>query len=201
VLITPVTTPPSFYHFAKTEENVREAVGIAAVYFSYKSEHPGSRADVTSYKWEDGKLLVQVAEDGHPLLGFAVQFSENLSAVGRIQRAVVVDGVRPAENIEAGERCPSIENAYLSGWFYSPDMVLDHLRSRTWWRSADNLMISVPADASVSAAAVTTNVSTYPTWRVTFDNQVIFYRAMPWWELENVPGFLFQSDPELHPVI
>jgi hypothetical protein len=199
VFIVPTTTPPQFYHFAK--ENPREAASIAAVYFEFRTRHPGTEADAMVYKWENGNLLVQLSEDGSPLTAFRVHLAENLTPVGKVERSWTVSQMENIENIQDGESCPSIENAYLSGWYYSPGAVLDHLRSRTWRRTSDNLIISVPADAVISAAAATTNVSTYPTWRVNFDAQVIIYRGMPWWEFENIPGFIFQSDPELRPVI
>jgi hypothetical protein len=199
VLIVPAATPPEFYHFAK--ENPSEATGIAAVYFNLKEETPGAEVNIAGYRWENGDLLVKAIVDGYLQPCFKVHFVENRIPVGKVENVLTVLRIENVGEFTIDETAPSIENAYLSGWFYSPDAVLDHLRSRTWRRIFDNLIISIPADVEISAAAATTNVSTYPTWRVTFDAQVIIYRGMPWWELENIPGFIFQSSPELHPII
>lgn len=95
--------------------------------------------------------------------------------------------------------CPSPDNAYSGGWLYSPQAALRHLRSRTW--TSDNLPVVVPADAIIQASAVTTNVSTYPAWRVKFRGYTIFYHILPWWEMENTAGFVFQSYPWLKPIV
>jgi hypothetical protein len=197
VLATPTTEPPEFYYFAK--ENAREATGIAAVYFDYGTA--SLDADVTAYEWDGDDLLVQVSENDTPAAAFRVTLDENLAEVGYVQSALVVSQIENIENLSTGTSTPSVENAYSGGWLYSSDAVLNHLRSRTWRRTADDLVISVPADANISAAAATTNVTTYPTWRITFENQAMFYRAMPWWENENTAGFIFQSDPELQPLV
>jgi hypothetical protein len=199
VPITPPAEPPQFYHFAK--ENVREAVGIAAAYFHFRNKHPEVMVDATAYEWENGNLLVQLSEDENPVVAYQIYWTENLVPVGKVERYWVVSQVENTGLLEEGKSCPSVKEAHQSGWYYSPAAVLDHLRSRTWRRIFDNRIISIPADAEISAAAATTNVLTYPTWRVSFDAQVIIYRGMPWWELENIPGFIFQSSPELRPII
>ncbi|MEM3402718.1 MAG: hypothetical protein QW179_03400 [Candidatus Hadarchaeales archaeon] len=194
--LSPATsqTPPQFYFFAK--KNPKEAAGISAVFFAKAG---GENTDIVGYSWENGKLIVRGMVDNDYFLA-GVDFEENLLKVGKVDRAWVV--VRVENTFGAAENSyPSIENAYEEGWVYSPADVLQHLRSRTWRRASDEQIISVPGDAEIRAAAVATNVSTYPAWRITFENQIIYYRLMPWWEKENEAGFLFQSLPELYPVI
>ncbi|MFN4132952.1 MAG: hypothetical protein ACK4GQ_01075 [Candidatus Hadarchaeales archaeon] len=188
------SNPPPFYYFAK--ENPREAAGIAAVFFTSAGRE---NADVFGYSWEDGKLIVQ-GRVGSDNFVAGVEFDEDTTQVGKVEMAWVVAKV---ENVFAATEnsCPSIENANAEGWVYSPADVLKHLRSRTWVRGSDEQIISVPGDADIHAAAVLTNVSVFPAWRITFENQIIYYRLMPWWEKENDPGFLFQSLPEIYPVI
>jgi hypothetical protein len=191
-------TPPEFYDFAK--DRPVETAGVAAAYFRTLYEHPGI-PDVAGYRWEGENLLIKVKLENGSARWYEVSYRENLDPVGMVENAVIVSSVEEVSGLGKVTSCPSIENAWLSGWFYSPEDVLDHLRSRTWRRVDDNSIISVPGDAEIRAAAVTTNVSTYPAWRIRFSEFVVYYRAMPWWELENVPGFLFQSSPELTPVV
>jgi hypothetical protein len=198
VLVVPSASPPQFYYFAK--ENAREAAGIVAVYFNIKEEIPDTVVSGIGYTWEDENLLVGAMVDSlQPC--FKVHFTENLTPIGEVENASIVSIENAGEQFSLAHGVPSVENAYENGWLYSPDMVLEHLRSRSWRKTQDNAPVSIPSAVDINAAAVTTNVSTYPAWRITFDDQVIFYRAMPWWELENTPGFLFQSSPELYPII
>lgn len=195
VFTTPSQAPPAFYYFSK--ENPKEAVGIAAVFFfGEKLEN----SDILKYAWRDGKLIVFGEAENR---GFwrMVEFEENFTQVGKVEKAWIVGKIENISQMPADLLCPSIAGAFREGWVYSPSGALQHLRSRTWRRVLDNEIISVPGDAEIRAATVLTNVSIYPAWRVTFENQVIFYRMLPWWEKENDPGFLFQSAPELYPVI
>ena len=191
------TTPPDFYEFAK--ENGVEAAGLAEAFFTAMENYQID--DLTGYWWEGDNLLVKISLENGSQVGLKVNFVENSTSVGVVENAMIISEMVESAVIDEVLTCPSLENAWLSGWFYSPSDVLNHLSSRTWRRSSDNSIVSVPGNAEISAAAVTTNVSTYPTWRVTFPGYIIYYRAMPWWELENTPGFLFQSSPELIPVL
>lgn len=204
--IAPVPTgePPQFYHFAK--ENQREAAAIGAAYFEARERYPGENVDVSTYRWEGAdSLLAQVTSDGAPLATLRITGSENGVNVGKVDNAWIVETVENADEIGAATACPSPENAYLGGWLYSPAKALNHLRSRTWRRVVDNVIdnviVAVPVDAEIRAAAVTTNVWAYPTWRVTFGGYVLFYQMMPWYYEENIPGFVFQSVPELFPIV
>lgn len=199
--IAPIPTgePPEFYYFAKN--NPREATAIGAAYFDAIERYSGE-VDVSSYRWERAdSLLAQVTSGGAPLNVLRVTGAENGTDVGQVNTAWVVGQVENAEDIGSATACSSPDNAYHSGWLYSPQDALDHLRSRTWRVAGDGAVVVVPADASIQAASATTNLSVYPTWRVAFESYVIFYRMVPWWELENTAGFVFQSDPELEPVV
>ncbi len=189
ILPTPSGEPPEFYHFAR--ENWREAAALIAAYFDVSQ-------DIDAYEWEDSNSILVRA--GSTLL--RVQGHENEENVGLVDNAWVISNI---ENY-AGELTgvvlfPSPENAYSSGWLYSPSQALSYLRSRTWRRTSDNSIVAIPSDALVQAAAVTTNVSTYPTWRVEWENYVIHYQSGPWWYAENTPGFVFQSEPELEALV
>jgi len=197
IAAAPSTSPPPFYNFSK--EKPMEAAGIMASYF-YLLGNENGNWDISAYGWEGDDLVLQAAAVGKSATLLA-RGAENGTPVGKIGNSWIVTGVENGENVETLTSCDSVENAYASGWLYSPDMVLEHLRSRSWRLVQDNTPVSIPSAVDINAAAVTTNISTYPAWRITFDDQVIFYRAMPWWELENTPGFLFQSSPELYPII
>lgn len=188
VKITLEENAPSFYHFAK--ENQREAAAIIALYFD-------TSQDIDAYKWEnDNSILIHA---GSTL--FRVQGYENEENVGLVDNTWIVLNIENClEEFTDAVSCPSAENAYLGGWLYSSQQTLNYLRARVWRRMSDNVVVEIPIDTSIRAAAVTTNVSTYPAWRITFDNYVIYYRAMPWHWAENTPGFVFQSEPSLEAV-
>jgi len=195
----PITaTPPEFYYFAK--ENAKAATAIASAYFEARNRYSEENIDVSAYWWEnENNLRAQITSNGENLTVFWVTGSENNTVVGKVENAWIVDLVdNVAEILVDATPCYSPDNAYRSGWLYSPAEALAYLRSRTWM-SGDTPVV-VPENASVRAAAATTNVSIYPTYCVTFDGYVIYYRAMPWWAQENSPGFVFQSEPELEAV-
>jgi len=188
VKITPLSESPEFYHFAK--ENQREAAAIIAVYFD-------TSQDIDAYKWENNNSILVHA--GSILL--RVQGYENEENVGLVDNAWIISNIENyTGDLMPTVSCPSAEDAHSSGWLYSPQQTLDYLRMRTWRRTSDNVVVEISRGASIRAAAVTTNVSTCPTRRITFDNYVMYYRAVPWWYLENTPGFVLQSDPELEAI-
>jgi hypothetical protein len=186
---TPSGKPPEFYYFAR--ENQREAAAIIAAYFKVSR-------NIDAYKWENSNSILVRA--GLTLL--RVQGHENGENVGLVDNSWTITNIENYVGELAGAvPCPSVENAYLSGWLHSPSQALSYLRSRTWMRTSDNTIVNIPSNASIRAAAATTNVSTYLTWRVEFENYVLHYQATPWWYAENTPGFVFQSGPELKAVI
>lgn len=200
----PVTgEPPAFYSFAK--QSPKEAAAIIAGYFHALMIYPNADnenrlLDVASYSYDSGDVLIQLAyRGGSPIAGLRVSGYENTSAIGKVSRAWIVTSITPIDNL-TGTTCPSIDNAYRSGWAYSPSQVLAHLRSRTWRRVSDNAVVTVPADITIKGSAATTNVATYPTWRVEWQGYVIHYQAIPWWHAEPTPGFVFQSSPKIEPV-
>jgi hypothetical protein len=200
VIQHPSVTPPPFYHFAK--EKQIDAAAIAAVYFDAKTRYPAENIDVLKYRRDDNFLLVQVKRGSGASVTMRVRVSENRENVGVVKNAWIVEVPEyTEESVESEPPCPSPDQAHLNGWLNSPQEVLTHLRSRTWYRADDNAVVTIPYDANVQAAAVVTNVSTYPAWRVLFGEYTIFYRMMPWWEEENTAGFLFQSKPEINPII
>ncbi|TKJ26200.1 MAG: hypothetical protein CEE41_02890 [Hadesarchaea archaeon B3_Hades] len=189
ILPTPSGEPSEFYYFAR--ENQREATAVIAAYFDVSQ-------DIDAYKWENSDSILVRA--GSILL--SVQGYENEENVGLVDNAWIISNIENYAGELAGAiPCPSPENAYLRGWLYSPSQALSYLRSRTWRRTSDNSTVAIPSDALVRAATVTTNVSTYPTWRVEWENYVIHYQTGPWWHAENTPGFVFQSKPELEALV
>ncbi len=187
------STPPQFYYFAK--ENPREASALIEAYY-YTLEN------IIAYQREnENSIIVQTNSSVLRVNGY-----EDSDNVGLVDNSWIVENVESFAG-ELTNPTPfslSVENAWKSGWLYSPSQTLEQLRGRSWRRVSDNVMVTVPSDATIRAAAATTNVSTYPTWRVEWqgDNYyVIHVRAMPWWEEENTAGFVFQSDPELYPVV
>lgn len=192
--------PPQFYHFSK--QSPREAAAIVAAYFNARGLYPGENLVVLSFAKEGENSIMVKLGKGLENIIMRVTGVENQTKVGAIENWWSVTSLEIAA---VGDNfnwtvCPSPENAYLAGWLYSPEAVLKHLRSRTWSRVSDNSIVTVPSDARIEASAVTTRVSTYPAWKVQFGDYLIFYRMLPWWELENTAGFIFQSLPELKPL-
>lgn len=194
------TTPPEFYYFAK--EKQREAVAIAASYYFVLENFAG--VDAVGYTYEGDDILIQIGyRGGENLFGIRVTGQENNKNIGKVDNAWIVKDLSITDNLFGAIASPSIENANLSDWVYSHEQILDHLCSRTWQRVSDNVVVVVPADAMTRAAAATTNVSTYPTWRIEWQDDayyVIYYQLMPWFWGDPAPGFVFQSEPELEPI-
>jgi hypothetical protein len=211
-------TPPAFYNFAKVKENAKAATAIAAAYFfalenfalENKSTKDNNNNPLDVWGYENGEnVSVQLwYKGGKNIFGVKVSFRyenyENTENIWKVGNAWIENGLTIKENligtiVNLSVENISIENAYASGWLYSPTEVLAYLRSRTWENENGDRLV-VPADAQVRAAAATTNVSTYPTYCVTFDGYVLYYRAMPWYWDEDQPGFVFQSKPPLEAV-
>lgn len=190
----PTSTPPEFYHFAR--ENSKEATAIIAAYFC-------TFENVVDYQWENENSMI-VRTDRSVLRVNGIEEEDN---VGLIDNSWIASSVENfvGEIPESGwKNCPSLENAWKSGWLYSPSQALEQLRGRTWRRVSDGVTVAVPSSAIIHAAAATTNISTYPTWRVEWQDDIsyiVHFKVMPWWEEENTPGFIFQSNPELLPVV
>jgi len=197
-------SPPPFYDFAK--DNSYEAAAIGAAYFGARELYSSDNIDIAAYEGGvvDGEnLLVQITENGENRAVMQVTCENSVGFGEYIKYAWLwsADIMEDENTLNNPVPCPSPADAYHSEWLYSKQDALNHLRSRTW-RDDDNTMVVIPAtNVSIQAAATTTNVSTYPTWRVAFENYVIFYRMMPWWENDPDPGFVFQSYPELYPVV
>ncbi len=191
ILPTPLGEPPEFYYFAR--ENQREATAIIVAYFDVSR-------DIDAYKWENSdSILVRAGS-----IWLRVQGHENWENVGLIDNVWIISKIENyiGELTDAfAFSCPSAENAYLSGWLYSPARTLGYLRSRTWRCTSDNAVVNIPNNASIRAAAAATNISTYLTWRVEFESYILHYQAIQWWYMENTPGFVFQSEPELEAVV
>ena len=199
VIPRPTTQPPPFYSFAK--ENRRAAAAIAAAYFDAKTRYPNENIDVENYREEDANSILLHLTIGSRGLTMRARGSDNDENVGKVENAWIVELLENAVDNGSPLPCPSPDAAYLSGWLYSPQFVFNQLRSRTWHRASDNSVVTVAADAIVKASAVTTNVSTYPAWRITFGIYTLYYHMISWGENETVPGFLFQSSPEINPII
>ena len=188
----------TFYNFAK--RNAKAATAITAAYFSALENY--QQVDVTGYEFDNDNndiIFVQISSGGENIFRVEVSGYKNLDNVGKVDNSWIVKNCLKIDNDNRELKpCPSIENADNYGLLYSRVEALAYLRSRTWQRG-DNFVV-VPADAQVRAAAAATNVSTYVTWRVEWQADVYYvlhYRAMLWWEDEDSPGFVFQSDPTL----
>jgi len=201
-------TPPEFYGFAK--ENQREAAAIAAAYcyvldnLGYPSTSDNAPLDATGYEQDGENVLVQIGYmGGENLIWVRASGHDNWENVENVSHAWIFTHLENTENVTGSVACPSFENAVKTNWAYTSGQALRYLRGRTWVL-ADNHVVVIPANAASYAAAATTSVSTYPTWRFEFayegQNYVIHYRLMPWWWAENTAGFVFQSEPRLEPV-
>jgi len=195
----PVAEPPEFYQFSK--KSPKEAAAIAAAYFDARDRYPGENLDVLSYVWEGTNSLLARIRVGSEEIAARVIGKDNATPTGAVEASWVVEEVESVSGILSPMPCPSPDEAHLKGWLYSPQTALRNLRSRTWSRISDNLIVVVPSNATIRAASATTNVSSYPVWKVSFDDYILFYQMLPWWELENTAGFVFQSSPELKPIV
>lgn len=205
--IEPSPEPPDFYEFAK--DDPRTAAGAIASYFHIRELHSGRDLDVKSYKWEnEGTLLTRITSDGETVTGVRVTGHMDRDGVGLIRRAWIVTGLEDTEEkVEEkveGSNMPSIREAHSTGWLYPPEEILTQLRERTWRRKDDDRILSPPDNLDWGAASVTTDVSTYPTWRLEFESEgshyVLHFGALAWDPGENRPGFVFESDPDLEAV-
>ena len=187
----------TFYNFAK--RNAKAATAITAAYFSALENY--QQVDVTGYNFDNDNeniIFVQISSSGKNIFGVMVGGYENQDNVENVDDSWIVTSLTTIGNLTSPIACPSIENADNYGLLYSPAEALAYLRSRTWM--SDDTPVVVPENALVRAAAATTNVSTYITWRVEWQADVYYvlhYRLMPWWYKENTPGFVYQSVPKL----
>jgi len=189
--VNPTGQPPEFYEFSKT--NPRAATGIIASYFEISEQGytaTGYRLDGNAVvRWEKGGVTRYLSVSGH----------NDAQRVGNVISAWVVDSVDPGPEIPRNIS-ENLDNVVATGWLFSPERALRDLRLRTW-KAGDNL-ITVPSNPQITAACVTTNAGrSYPVWRIAWDDFVIYYRAIPWWENDDEPGFVMQSSPAIEPVV
>jgi len=194
--VSPTQSPPAFYWFCK--EKPKEAAGIIASYFTLLE--PGYV--LTRYSWDGEDNLIVEWKKGTEVRVFLVSGYENNRPVESVENAWIVDCVQSGtcEELSGEENNMDLDNAVATGWLFSPEKVLGDLRKRTW--KVGGQLVIIPSDSEISSACVTTNIGkSYPTWRISWENHVVYYRAMPWWEYENEPGFIMQSLPHLEPVL
>lgn len=207
-------TPPSFYTWAN--ENVQsrreEAVAVVAAYFYSVERHPATRdnkvLDVLAYRRDGNVVEARVGYRGAGgnefLLRVRAAGGHDASRVGDVTGAWVVENVEnvPGSITDAID-CPSVENAVVTGWLYSPSRILAHLRGRTW-KLEDNTIVVVPEGASWRAAAASVGGRTFCTYRFSFTYEnipiVLFFRMLATAPEEPLPGFTFTSEPPLEPV-
>lgn len=201
--------PPAFYKFAR--DNPSEATGIIASYYYAKQAYPNvENLDIRSYRWDPSEnlLMTRVTSNGDFLTSIYIEGGGNHENVGYIDNFWVVTNFERVDqdicNIWNCSSCPSVDNAHTTGWLYPPKEVSAHLQRRTWRRIGDNETIVIPSDVDIQAATLTTNVSTYPTWRLKFSYEgtrhLVHFAAMPWNPTENQPGFVLESEPELEAI-
>ncbi|MEM2877974.1 MAG: hypothetical protein QXG10_00245 [Candidatus Hadarchaeales archaeon] len=195
IFVSPTSAPPEFYNFAK--HSARVAAGMIASYFSlsdigYIAAGYSTSEDRIYVRWTRG------AEEAY----FETRWDVSDQRVGNVMRAWVLSGVnRVGSSVGSMITCDeNLDNAVAGGWLFSGTKALQDLRNRTW--KNENSFVNVPSDADIVAACVETNIGRmYPVWRISWDNYVIYYRAIPWWENDDSPGFIFQSYPEIEPVV
>ena len=56
-----------------------------------------------------------------------------------------------------------------------------------------NRTVPVSENASILPCVVSMKAGKFVAWRVSWDNYVIYTRALPWWWKENSPGFVYFS--------
>ncbi len=192
---------PEFYEFSK--QNPKTATGLISAYFYARQHYTEENLDVTTYKWESSSILkAEIVQNQNYLTTLEVRGEENSDNVGYIDNVWTVNNIENStEDIQNGKTCKSVENAYLTGWLYSPEKVESQLKNRTWRRYSDNEVVNIPQNIEGKASTVTTNVSTYSSWRFEFEANdnlyILHFGAMPWKIDENKPGFVFESKPKL----
>ena len=206
---SPVLPTPPFYYFAKVNQQKAAAV-VACYYFALDHYPEVENIDIRAYKWQENEnsILTHVTTDGEFLCVVKASgcWHDEVADNWRVSNAWIVENVEEIgdDNEGFGNENWSVRNAASSGWLHSPQRLLNQLRQRTWQLS-DNTPVVIPENTAWYAAAVTTNVGTYCTWRFEWwaDNvdYVIYYQIMPWCWAENTPGFVFQSKPELEVVV
>jgi len=126
-------TPPDFYYFAKENTKVATAI-IAAYYHTFEN--------IVDY-WENEEngdsMIVQTKDN----IFLRVNFYENTDSTGlvngiwKIENAWIVLSVENLENFikpqqgeewKNGQSIENVENAWKSGWLYSPSQALEQLR-------------------------------------------------------------------------
>lgn len=193
--------PPDFYGFAK--ENPKEATGIISAYYYAKQNYSGEKSiDIQDYKWKSSSLNVRVTAGGDFLTTVEISGGKNSENVGLINETWIVTKIENTKNdISNTLSCPSVKEAHMTQWLYPPDEVSSKILKRTWKKTADNEIVTLPDNLNPIAASATTNVSTYPTWRFEFESDgtpyILHFAAFPWEFSENQPGFILESKPDL----
>lgn len=188
----PTGHPPDFYYFCRG--NARAAAAMIAAYFALSE----TGHVITGYSEIGGNVMVGM-DGGRE--NFMVSGRWDNQAVAHVEKAWVVDNVLVVEDAQISHTMDeNLDNVIATGWLFSPSEVMRVLRSRTW--KVGDRLVSIPPDPEIAAACVTTDIGrSYPVWRIAWENCVVYYRAMPWWENDDEPGFVMQSSPVLEPVI
>ncbi|MEM2875095.1 MAG: hypothetical protein QW567_03645 [Candidatus Hadarchaeales archaeon] len=191
--VVPTGQPPTFYYFSK--ENPMAAAGIMASYFTLSEQG----YLITGYSVSGSTVIVRL--EGTSTRYCSVSGYDDDQRVGNVEGAWVVSGVGFLESATiSSQLSENLDNAVATGWLFSPSKALRDLRLRTWM--VENQLVTVPSSPQITAACVTTNTGrSYPVWRITWENYVVYYRAIPWLENDADPGFVMQSSPFLEPVL
>ncbi len=202
----PTETYQDNFYENLAKENPRTASGIIASYYYARNNYPDEEnLDVEGYFWKSkNELATLVSSDENfsvPIVLRGVRYENT----GKIDNSWAVEnhiiGNAGGNNFVS---CPSIANAHRTGWVYSPERVINLIQSRNWVDSENN-NLGIPNELDPKASAVTTDVSTYPTWRFKFesggDRYTFYFSAIPWKYSENTAGFVYESVPELRVVL
>lgn len=191
--------PPEFYRFAK--ENPKVAVGLMAAFTYGKKRYPElENLDVENYSLKGDSLKTEIGGEDkvHTL---KIGGYENEENVGLIENAWIVDEIEEVTQADLPNPSPSLREAVDSGWIYSREQAESILRNRNFLLEKDQEPVNIPDDINLKLACITTNVSTYPSWRVDFtvdgEEYVLHLAGMAWKPSENTSGFVFESDPTL----
>jgi len=187
--------PENFYE--KNKNNPKETTGLIYTYFYVRDRIEGD-VNIEGYKWTGSdRLLVNVSGETYTVDwrefnegGFSVKEVASISKTGNL-----------SEN-ESEEPNYSIKEANESGYIYSPTEAKSNLMRRTWEDPEGNIveLSNINFEDDITAAIIETDVSTFSSWRLKFEDHTFYHGTMPWRPDDSDPGFLFHSIDDLEVV-
>ncbi len=187
--------PEKFYEKNKNEPE--NSTGLIYAYF-YARDQIGADVDVEEYKWESSdKLLVKIS-------GETYRIEWNDLPADEFSGKKVTNITEPENPPENGFKEPgySIKEAYEGGCLYSPEEAKSNIMRRTWEDYDGNIaeLSNIQFEEDITATIIETDVSTFSTWRLEFEDYTFYHGTMPWKPEDNDPGFAFYSIDHLEVV-